>query len=145
MDKTYKHANGKVPNAVASGLGMAFLYRVTKDIKYKKACDKIYADYLKKVAMAVVSHKISQYPIFILHRQGSLPFGRSVINAEEQRSDWSINVSFLEEFAQLGLIHANKVNAFKQSYKNPEQFVCLFIIFGDADASFAFLAYNEGI
>ena len=34
MDKTYKHANGKVPNAVAPGLGMAFLYRVTKDIKY---------------------------------------------------------------------------------------------------------------
>lgn len=108
-------------------------------------CARLYADYLKKVAGAVVSHKISQYPIFILHRQGTLPFGRSVINAEEQRSDWSINVSFLEEFAQLGLIHANKVNAFKQSYKNPEQFVCLFIIFGDADASFAFLAYNEGI
>ena len=58
MDKTYKHANGKVPNAVASGLGMAFLYRVTKDIKYKKACDKIYADYLKikRTKDGAVSH-----------------------------------------------------------------------------------------
>ena len=58
MDKTYKQANGKVPNAVASGLGMAFLYRVTKDIKYKKACDKIYADYLKikRTKDGAVSH-----------------------------------------------------------------------------------------
>ena len=58
MDKTYKQANGKVPNAVASGLGMAFLYRVTNDIKYKKACDKIYADYLKikRTKDGAVSH-----------------------------------------------------------------------------------------
>lgn len=58
MDKTYKHANGKVPNAVASGLGMAFLFRVTKDSKYKKACDKIYADYLKikRTKEGAVSH-----------------------------------------------------------------------------------------
>ena len=47
MDKTYKRANGKTPNAVASGLGMAFLARITGDVKYKKVCEKIFADYLK--------------------------------------------------------------------------------------------------
>ncbi len=47
MDKTYNRVNGKIPNAVASGLGMAFLARTTGDAKYKKACEKIYADYLK--------------------------------------------------------------------------------------------------
>lgn len=47
MDKTYKIANGKVPNAVASGLGMAFLYRISGEEKYKNASQKIYADYLK--------------------------------------------------------------------------------------------------
>lgn len=47
MDKTYGWANGKTPNAVASGLGMAFMYRVTKEEKYKTKADKIYADYLK--------------------------------------------------------------------------------------------------
>ena len=58
MDKSYKHANGKVPNAVASGLGMAFLYRVTNDAKYKKVCEKIYADYLKikRTKEGAVSH-----------------------------------------------------------------------------------------
>lgn len=58
MDKSYTHANGKVPNAVASGLGMAFLYRVTNEEKYKKVCEKIYADYLKikRTKEGAVSH-----------------------------------------------------------------------------------------
>jgi unsaturated rhamnogalacturonyl hydrolase len=45
LDKRYNRANGKTPNAVASGLGMAFLYRTTHQEKYKKACEKIYSDY----------------------------------------------------------------------------------------------------
>ncbi len=58
MDKNAAVANGHKPNAVASGLGMAFLYRVTKDEKYKIKCDKIYADYLKtkRTKDAAVSH-----------------------------------------------------------------------------------------
>ncbi len=47
MDNTHIVANGRTPNDVASGLGLAFLYRVTKDEKYKKRADKIYSDYLK--------------------------------------------------------------------------------------------------
>jgi unsaturated rhamnogalacturonyl hydrolase len=49
--KAMKHssgmANGRTPNDVASALGLAFLYQVTKDPKYKKKADKVYADYLK--------------------------------------------------------------------------------------------------
>lgn len=58
MDKTYHIANGKIPNAVASGLGMAFLARVTKDEKYISACQKIFNDYLKmkRTADGGVSH-----------------------------------------------------------------------------------------
>ena len=40
-------ANGRTPNDVASGLGFAFLYRATKDEKYKVKADKIYNGYLK--------------------------------------------------------------------------------------------------
>ena len=58
MDKSIKKANGRVPNAVASGLGMAFLYRVTKEAKYKKVCEQIFADYLKikRTKEGAVSH-----------------------------------------------------------------------------------------
>jgi len=40
-------ANGHTPNDVASGVGLAFLYRVTKEEKYKAKADKIFAQYQK--------------------------------------------------------------------------------------------------
>lgn len=46
MDKTYEVANGKHPNAIASGIGMAFLARITKEEKYKTKAQAIYQDYL---------------------------------------------------------------------------------------------------
>lgn len=58
MNDKFKKANGKTPNAVASGLGMAFLYKITKDEKYLKACEKIYKDYLqvKRTEDGAISH-----------------------------------------------------------------------------------------
>ncbi len=47
MDRKLKKANGKSPNATASGLGMAFLARVTGEKKYKRIADKVYKDYSK--------------------------------------------------------------------------------------------------
>jgi unsaturated rhamnogalacturonyl hydrolase len=62
MDKSMNVANGRMPNSVASGLGMAFLYRVTKDEKYKAVCDKILADYKK--ARRTKESAISHIPVF---------------------------------------------------------------------------------
>jgi unsaturated rhamnogalacturonyl hydrolase len=58
MDRKLWRANGKSPNAVASGLGMAFLARVTGEEKYKRAADKIFEDYNKipKTDNGGVSH-----------------------------------------------------------------------------------------
>ena len=46
MDLTMKDANGKHPNAVASGHGMAFLAKITGDPRYAEKANQIYADYL---------------------------------------------------------------------------------------------------
>jgi len=58
MDRKLKRANGRTPNAVASGLGMAFLARATGEEKYKKVAAKIYSDYNKipKTDNGGVSH-----------------------------------------------------------------------------------------
>jgi unsaturated rhamnogalacturonyl hydrolase len=58
MHKTYNKARGKSPNSVASGLGMAFLYRITKDEKYKLKCDKIFNEYkqIRRTTEGAVSH-----------------------------------------------------------------------------------------
>ncbi len=58
IDRTYKPASGKTPNAVASGLGLAFLYAQTKEEKYLKKAEKIYRDYLhiRRTPEGAVSH-----------------------------------------------------------------------------------------
>lgn len=58
MDRKLNRANGKTPNSVASGLGMAFLARVTGEEKYRIAANKIYKDYNKipKTEDSGVSH-----------------------------------------------------------------------------------------
>lgn len=59
MDKRYKNARGKSPNGVASGLGMAYLARVSDDPKYRKAADKVFKDYLnvQRTDNGGISHK----------------------------------------------------------------------------------------
>jgi unsaturated rhamnogalacturonyl hydrolase len=47
MDGVFRRANGKSPNAVASGAGMAFLARVTGEDRYAKAAHKVFDDYQK--------------------------------------------------------------------------------------------------
>ena len=58
MNKSKGMADGRSPNRVASGLGMAFLYEKTGDEFYKAKCDKIYRQYLKinRTADGAVSH-----------------------------------------------------------------------------------------
>ena len=59
MDATYSVANGKHPNAVASGHGMAFLARIDGAQKYLSKAEEIYADYLKtpRASNGGVSHR----------------------------------------------------------------------------------------
>lgn len=58
MKKSAWRANGRWPNGVASGHGMAFLWKTTNKKKYKKKAEKIYRQYLKssRVKGGGVSH-----------------------------------------------------------------------------------------
>ncbi|MDX2002774.1 MAG: glycoside hydrolase family 88 protein [Chitinophagales bacterium] len=58
MDHSYRHARGNTPNGVASALGMAFLYRATKEEKYLRKALAIYEGYqkIKRSPEGGVSH-----------------------------------------------------------------------------------------
>lgn len=58
MDDKLKKANGNTPNTVASGLGMAFLYKETGNPKYLNAARKIFDDYkkIRRTKDGAVSH-----------------------------------------------------------------------------------------
>ncbi|MCO5249250.1 MAG: glycoside hydrolase family 88 protein [Chitinophagales bacterium] len=59
MSKKLRRASGKSPNAVAAGMGMAFLAQHQKGYKYEKAALKVYNQYLKinRTDNKGVSHK----------------------------------------------------------------------------------------
>jgi rhamnogalacturonyl hydrolase YesR len=47
MHRTMTGGNGKTPNAVASGLGLAFLLEETGEERYRQKCARIYAQYMQ--------------------------------------------------------------------------------------------------
>ena len=102
----------------------------------------VYSDYLRKIAMGVISKKISDYPIFVAHREPFVNIGRPIIVAEQMQTDWSFNASLLEEFMKKSLIDARRTANFKNIYKDPEKHVCLFIVSGESEANFVFCPYK---
>lgn len=88
-----------------------------------------------QAADAILDQEISKYPIFALSRQG-LAIGLPLY--EREAPEWSINASTLEEFATKGLIEAEKVDNFRQVYKNPQEQICFFVV-DEGSATFIFL------
>ncbi len=92
---------------------------------------------LMKASEAMLDQDVSQYPIFVMHKQ-VIAIGLSLIERGTHNSDWSINVSSLEEFVKKKLIYDSKAEEFKKTYKDPKKNLCLFVL-SDLGAQFLFL------
>lgn len=106
MDKTYYWANGKTPNSVASAMGLAFLYRITKDEKYKTKAEKVYKDYLKirRTEQGGVSHlmlftELWDDTVFMI--------GEYLLNMYKATGD----EKYLDEFMKQFRIHRKKLQS----------------------------------
>jgi hypothetical protein len=91
---------------------------------------------INKAADAMRESGMSEYPIFIMHKQ-VISLGLSLIE-RSSNSEWAINVSNLEEFVSKKLIFDQKVADFKKTYKDPKEFNCFFVL-SDLGAQFLFL------
>ena len=99
-----------------------------------------YKPMLAKAADAILEQDVSSYPIFVLHRQG-ISIGME-LQTEDLEGQWLVNASSLEEFVSKNLIESDRVNDFKVIYKDPEEFLCLFVIEAGA-ANFVFIPRGE--
>lgn len=98
---------------------------------------------LKEAAQTITEQGISNYPIFIAH-QYSLNMGISLIDKDTMGTNWSLNASTLEELATKNIIIGEKLENFRQIYKSPQDFVCIFIV--DATTTeFLFYPYEEEV
>lgn len=101
----------------------------------------VVAETLKEASYQIRKRGFSDYPIFPISKT-DIPIGQLLIGRKELAAQWNYYASFLDEFVQRKLIAADKVEEFKSTYKNPDEFCCLFVV--DTDfTSFLYIPYPE--
>lgn len=102
---------------------------------------KKYLRMLGKAADSILEQEISKYPIFVVHRY-DLELGIPLVVHGETEPKWSIHVTTLEELVTKRLVQEDKVENFREVYKDPTEFLCLFA-WNEASASFVFLPRKD--
>lgn len=82
-----------------------------------------------------------EYPIFVICKDRQ-PIGQLMIDQIQNGTDWNYYASFLDEFLQRGLIMKDKLQAFEEAYKNPDEFCCLFVV-DQQFTNFVFIPFPE--
>jgi hypothetical protein len=99
------------------------------------------ADILKEASYQVRSRKISDYPIFPICKTHQ-SVGQWLVRKEKMDLAWNYYISFLDEFLQRELILKEKESDFTASYKDPDEFCCLFVV-DEEFTRFVFIPYPE--
>ena len=97
-----------------------YLGTITKDFV-------LVADILRESAYQIKVRGFSDYPIFLISKT-DIPIGNLLIHKKDMALEWNYYASFLDEFVQRGIIDSDKKDAFKLSYKNLNEFCCVFVI-----------------
>ncbi|MBC7744179.1 MAG: hypothetical protein H7096_03670 [Flavobacterium sp.] len=109
-------------------------------LKSLEADIKIYSESLKEVAIEIMAEGISLYPIFVAH-QHEVKLGEIILDKDDLSTNWTIQASTIEEFVERGIIHPEKKEKFVKQFKNPSEFMCLFVVVPEG-ANFIFFPYN---
>ncbi|MFD2720329.1 hypothetical protein ACFST9_16510 [Hymenobacter monticola] len=99
------------------------------------------SDTLGEASAQIRKRDISQYPIFVFAKQ-EVPLGGLLVNADEMQLEWHVFASYLELFVQQGIVSAEGVEAFQATYKDPNEFCCLFVL-DEEFTNFVFVPYPE--
>ncbi|MBV8388668.1 MAG: hypothetical protein JO080_02590 [Mucilaginibacter sp.] len=103
---------------------------------------KVYSESIHEVAIEIMVEGLSSYPIFIAY-QHLVKLGELILDRDDLNMDWSINASTLEEFVEKRVIKKELQERFTKSYKNPHDFMCLFVVVPEG-ANFVYYPYKKG-
>ena len=102
---------------------------------------KIYSESIHEVAIEIMVEGLSSYPIFIAY-QHIVKLGEPILDRDDLNMEWSINASTLEEFVEKGIIKKELQERFTKTYKNPHDFMCLFVVVPEG-ANFVYYPYKK--
>ena len=95
---------------------------------------------IKETSDDIIKEGFSHFPIFIAH-QDPIKFGEVILDKEDMATHWSVSASTLEQFIEKGLIKKDREDFFRESYKDPKEFICMFVIH-QTQAQFVFIPYR---
>ena len=99
------------------------------------------ADHIKEASYQIRTRGFSEYPIFVISKE-EIPIGQLLFKKDEIDTTWNYYVTYVDEFVQRKIIQKDKLDLFRESYKDPEEFCCLFVIDGDF-TNFIYIPYPE--
>ncbi|GGH18925.1 hypothetical protein [Mucilaginibacter phyllosphaerae] len=100
---------------------------------------KFFNESIHEVAIEIMVEGLSSHPIFVAH-QHKLKLGELILDRNELNTEWSIHASTIEEFTERGIIKAELKERFLSTYKNPNDFMCLFVVVPEG-ANFVYYPY----
>ncbi|HCW06607.1 MAG TPA: hypothetical protein DGG95_04485 [Cytophagales bacterium] len=98
------------------------------------------ADTLKEASYQIRKNGFD-FPVFPISKE-EIPIGQLLIGKFELNLDWNYYASFMDEFVQRELIAKDKQDDFKNAYKDPDEFCCLFVV-DEEFTNFVFIPYPE--
>lgn len=100
---------------------------------------KFFNESIREVAVEIMVEGLSATPIFIAH-QHEIKLGEMILDRNELNTEWSIHASTIEEFIERGIIKTELKERFMNTYKNPNDFMCLFVVVPEG-ANFVYYPY----
>jgi hypothetical protein len=96
------------------------------------------ADTLKEASYQIRKAGFA-YPIFSISKE-TIPVGQLLIARTDLELEWNYYASFLDEFVQRDLVAKDREEAFTATYKDPDEFCCLFVVDKDF-TSFVYIPF----
>jgi hypothetical protein len=97
------------------------------------------SEHLKEASYQIIKRKFSENPIFIL-TENPIEIGATLFQQNDFKTSYEYRASFLEEFISRNMIGEESIEFFKENYKDPEEYCCLFVI-DQAFAGFIYLPF----
>ena len=97
------------------------------------------SDMLKEASYQVRSRGFSDFPIFPISKV-EIPIGKLLYGRKELKLQWNYYITYLDEFVERGVVA--KAEEFKGTYKDPDEFCCLFVV-DETFTNFLYIPYPE--
>lgn len=99
-----------------------------------------YASYLQGIAHEVLDSGTSRYPVFVAYEGQPVDLGRPLLDHRQLDTRWSVRASVMEEFIQKGILTREQFLVFKETWKDPNDYMCVFVA-NPSQPSFVYLPY----